>query len=351
MATYVINDDCTSLTGWARSSVGAGTSVEVANGLHFTAGPSAPSAIAILKNTTTGFPTKFSVTLTTKFITLGTFAHQDFYIFSMFGTLASTVPKRFAMIFSSDKLTLGMYSDANVPVFFYFDAPAMNVDATWIFAFDRSAGDDATTVEVFLNGVSQGTETFNSLSLFASEYPLVSHVLYGATTPSTECYIKELRISDVENTNDMKLQFGLTVEDTNGNQYTYGFIDTGYMERLEYGNTFDGNSIVSTFQFGDFAPLGLSFATQLDHLKLISVIPTTATDDVTCTHYADTATAGTDYTMDVSTTGYRLSKPAFDSKLQSEVYHSLKFTKTTDDEVSGFKPISVVATFHQLAED
>lgn len=163
--------------------------------------------------------------------------------------------------------------------------------------------------------------------------------------------IKRNKWFEIDRGTGMDLQFGLNVEDTNGNQYTYGFIDTGYMERLEYGNTFDGNSIVSTFQFGDFAPLGLSFATQLDHLKLISVIPTTATDDVTCTHYADTSSTGTDYTLDVSTTGYRLSKPAFDSKLQSEVYHSLKFTKTTDDEVSGFKPISVVATFHQLAED
>lgn len=163
--------------------------------------------------------------------------------------------------------------------------------------------------------------------------------------------IKRNKWFDIDRGTGMDLQYGLSVEDTDGNQYTYGFIDTGYMERLEYGNTFDGNSIVSTFQLGDFAPLGLSYATQLDHLKLISVIPTTATDDVTCTHYTDTSSTGTDYTLDVSTTGYRLSKPAFDSKLQSEIYHSLKFTKTTDDEASGFKPIAVVATFHELSED
>jgi hypothetical protein len=162
--------------------------------------------------------------------------------------------------------------------------------------------------------------------------------------------IKRNKWFEIDRGTGMDLQCGLNVEDTYGNQYTYGFIDTGYMERLEYGNTFDGNNIVSTFQFGDFAPLGLSFESQLDHLKLVSVIPATATDDVTCTHYADTATSGTDYTMDVSTTGYRVSKPAFDSKLQG-TYHSLKFTKTTDDEASGFKPIAVVATFHQLAED
>ena len=162
--------------------------------------------------------------------------------------------------------------------------------------------------------------------------------------------IKRNKWFEMDRGTGMDLQCGVCVEDTDGNQYTYGFLDTGYMERLEYGNTFDGNAIVSTFQFGDFAPLGLSFETQLDHLKLISVIPATATDDVTCTHYADTATSGTDYTMDVSTTGYRVSKPAFDSKLQG-TYHSLKFTKTTDDETSGFKPIAVVTTFHQLGED
>ena len=39
------------------------------------------------------------------------------------------------------------------------------------------------------------------------------------------------------------LAHGLTVHDTDGNSYCYGFLDTGFMERLEYGITFDGNDI------------------------------------------------------------------------------------------------------------
>jgi hypothetical protein len=262
--TYVIDDDCTSLTGWAQSVVGSGASVEVSNGFHLITGSSA-SAIAILRNTSTVFPTKFSVTLKTKFITLGTFADQDFYIFSMFGTLATPLPKRFAMIFSSDKLTLGMYSDENIPVLFNFGAPGINVDETWVFEFDRSAGDDATTVEVFVNGASQGTETFDSLGLFTSASPLVAHVLYGTETPSTECYIKETSIinglsSEDITAEDIKLQCGLNVVDTYGNNYQYGFIDTGYTERLENGTDFDGIYITSTLEFGGMTPVSKNFA-------------------------------------------------------------------------------------------
>ena len=179
------------------------------------------------------------------------------------------------------------------------------------------------------------------------------HWLFASGTSGTA---KEL-VYDVhrnkwyEISRGMALTCGCEVTDVEGNQYTYGFIDTGYMERLENGTDFDGNDIIHTFQFGDFAPLGLSFITQLDHLKLLTVAKTTTSANVTCSHYADTLSSSSDYVMSPAKTGYRIANPAFDSKLQGEPYHSLKFTITTDNETIGFEPIAVVATFHQLQEE
>jgi hypothetical protein len=115
----------------------------------------------------------------------------------------------------------------------------------------------------------------------------------SATTLNTELVydVKRNKWFEIDRGTGMDLQCGVEVIDLDGNQYTYGFIDTGYMERLEYGTNFDGNSIVHTFQTGDFAPLGLSFLTQLDHLKMLTVAKTTTSSNVTLSHYTDTLSA------------------------------------------------------------
>jgi hypothetical protein len=147
------------------------------------------------------------------------------------------------------------------------------------------------------------------------------------------------------------LQCGVSVDDSYGNQYTYGFLDTGYIERLEYGTTFDGSDITHTFQTGDFMPQGLSATTQLDKIKLMTVAKTSATTDITMSHYADTLSTSTDRTMSQNKTGYRIADPKIDEKLQGEPFHSLKFVVSTNNETTGFEPIAVIATVSPLSED
>ena len=173
-------------------------------------------------------------------------------------------------------------------------------------------------------------------------------------TPKEMVYdVKRNKWYEISRGEDANIQCGLSIEDTEGNQYIYGFIDSGYIERLEYGTDFDGNEITSTFQTGDFAPLGLSYVTQLDRLKLMTVIPSSQVlSEITCTAYTDTSIAGEGYSMIPSKNGsYRIATPSFDGKLQGDPYHSLKFTTTTTTETCGFKPLAVVATFHPLTED
>jgi len=77
------------------------------------------------------------------------------------------------------------------------------------------------------------------------------------------------------------LNCGFALTDPYGNKFIYGGTIDGYLERLEYGTTFDGNSIVYTFKTGD-VPLADSMAywTELHRLKLIAKSMSTSTANV-----------------------------------------------------------------------
>jgi len=147
------------------------------------------------------------------------------------------------------------------------------------------------------------------------------------------------------------LQVGVTVHDTDGNAYTYGFIDDGYMHRLEYGTTFGGASIEPVVQFGDIAFAGLSTETRLEAAKLIMVSKTVTDQNVTLTHYADTSTTGTDQTMTPIKAGYRATMPIANYRFVGDPFHSFKLVTVTDDESVGMEPLALVVTYHATDED
>ncbi len=165
----------------------------------------------------------------------------------------------------------------------------------------------------------------------------------SATTLNTELVydIARNKWFEIDRTSD--LQCGVTVHDTDGNGYAYGFLDTGDMERLEYGTTFDGTTITNTVYTGDIPLGGLSVESRLSELRLITVAKT---GDVTLTHYSDTCTTGTDFTMSEARTGYRVAIPKFNDKLDSDPFHSFKLVTT-----GSFEPLAMVATFHPTHAD
>jgi hypothetical protein len=183
------------------------------------------------------------------------------------------------------------------------------------------------------------------------EYHLLIASGSAATTLNTELVYDIARNKWFEINRSADLQCGVTVHDTDGNSYTYGFLDTGYTERLEYGTDFDGTDITHTVQFGDLPLGGLATETRLDWMRLITVAKTTTTSDITMTHYADTATASTTKTMDPTNSGYRIAEPDFDDKLNGDPFHSFKFEITTDNESIGFEPLALVVAFHPMGQD
>jgi hypothetical protein len=183
------------------------------------------------------------------------------------------------------------------------------------------------------------------------EYHLLLASGSGATTLNTELVYDIHRNKWFEIERSADLQCGVLVHDTDGNDYDYGFINTGYCERLEYGTTSDGSDITHTVQFGDMALAGLGRETQVDHVRLIEVAKTTTTNSATLTHYGDGNATGTAKTLSPARSGYRLAQPYFDEHLTADPFHSFKIAMTTNDETIGFEPLALVVSYHATHQD
>jgi len=152
--------------------------------------------------------------------------------------------------------------------------------------------------------------------------------------------LKKWRWYKIDRTTGKRLQCGITVLDTQGNQYTYGLLDTGYMMRLENGTDFDGNDITCTFQVGDQVLISqdLLSETRIHRASLVAVSKNTDSS-VSLTHYLDGASSGTSYAMSVADVSHRYANDIVDIYSNPAVFHSFKLTATTDQETKGFEPL------------
>lgn len=149
------------------------------------------------------------------------------------------------------------------------------------------------------------------------------------------------------------LQLGISVQDTDGNAYTYGTLDTGYVERLEYGTHFDNTDITSTMRIGDIPFGGWNYLTQIRSIKHIAVAKATTTDSVTITHYGDciTTSGSTTVTTGLKSTTHRVIKANKSVNWGDYIFHSLNFSFTTDDEDVSYEPIGLAVRFKITKED
>jgi len=192
-------------------------------------------------------------------------------------------------------------------------------------------------------------ESVGDFTAFVDKGKMEYHVFLTLNTGEAEFVLdmKRWKWFRVERGTGKRLRCGLNVTDQYGNSYAYGFIDAGYMMRLDYGTDFDGNAIVSILHTGDF-PLddgNLLVECEAKAFVPILVAKTTASD-VTLTHYVDTAASGTDYTIEQASSGRRLAFPVKGANSVPGIFHSLKMSVTTSDESCGFEPFAV-AIYHQ----
>ena len=151
------------------------------------------------------------------------------------------------------------------------------------------------------------------------------------------------------------LQCGIEVTDTNGTPYTYGALSTGYLERLEYGNTFDGTAIPYTLRTGDLALHNGSIwrDTTIRKIKVVQLAKTVTASTPTLTHFGDSKTTGTTYsTYSAASSGKRLAfTTPPDIRLGPHFFHGLQLTQSTSDETApGFEPL-FIGVYYETASD
>jgi hypothetical protein len=182
-------------------------------------------------------------------------------------------------------------------------------------------------------------------------------VFYSGSTPDKKEFVYDLikkKWFEIQRGTGKELVLGFTVIDTNGKSYSYGAIDTGYVERLEYGTTFDGTSITRTFKTGDVALSGWGTESTIHKIRHIARAKTTTTNSVTITHYVDGITTSADTTATGS-----LSRSGYDKKVSTPsvtwtpgLFHSIKCSLITTNENIGYEPIGLVLAHkdtHEMA--
>ena len=179
------------------------------------------------------------------------------------------------------------------------------------------------------------------------------HWFYASGTSTTlnkeRCYnVSESSWYEIDRSSALALQEMTRVSDTNGNVYAYGFVDTGYMERLDNGTTFDGNDMTFTFRIGDITLSdSILITTSINHVGLYCVAKNTTTNTVQCVYYKDTASAATkEFTLAPQCSNGRVAQPINNIGGRGKgIFHSVKCTMTTNDETVGFEPIALVLSF------
>lgn len=166
--------------------------------------------------------------------------------------------------------------------------------------------------------------------------------------------LKKQSFFDIDRGTGKALQCAFLVEDSSGNKYVYGGTNDGYVERLEYGQTFDGNDMTFTFWPADIN-LGekAMVKTRVVAVGLVGKMKSTSTNKVTATHYVDGVDTGDDLSLiSQSKSGYRIYRgfvtlAGYDA---DGIWHSTKFTVTTDNETRGFEPLLVSYRYEELGD-
>jgi len=152
------------------------------------------------------------------------------------------------------------------------------------------------------------------------------------------------------------LQCGFQVTDTNANKYTYGCLDTGFMERLENGTDMDGTAFPQSFRLGDIAPVEGSISTLSQVIKhKIIMIDTGTAATVAVTHYGDGKTAGTSLASaeDPTNSGFRIADVITDTNKSANghIFHSTQYSMTSSDKHGAFHPLYTSWKVNPIGED
>jgi hypothetical protein len=113
----------------------------------------------------------------------------------------------------------------------------------------------------------------------------------------------------------------------------YAGIDTGYMMRLENGNTWDGTGIEQVLETGDFLPMTGMHHTRMRWLRVFSK-KLTEDVDLTINHYSDTGT-NADRTMIMPLDSGNRVTWTTEELNERALFHRMKYSATTSTTTGG----------------
>lgn len=226
-------------------------------------------------------------------------------------------------------------------------------------------GNTVATISVDINNYFDSSKSdYINLSMadsFSSYYDNVRfeyHVMFatGSSTTLNKEMVYDLRRKkwyEVERGTGKHLTCGFRVIDTAGMEYIYAGTEDGYLECLESGTTFDGNSISYSLQTGDVAlNKSLNYVTSIRNLKIISKTISTSTAQVYITHYSDSETTGLDITpFSQQMTDKRIYSIKRSLGSNASVFHSIKLEVVTNNETIGFSPLYIGGFIQTIRED
>ncbi len=149
------------------------------------------------------------------------------------------------------------------------------------------------------------------------------------------------------------IQIGFTARDTNGICYPFGTIDTGYVERLENGTTFDGTNITSQFRTGDISLGDWQYLTTIRNIKHMAISKGTTTASVTLSHYGDTKNTATSSTLScpLNSSTHRTVKKVDSKEWGPHLWHSFAASVTISNENIGYEPIGLEIRYQVIREE
>jgi hypothetical protein len=168
----------------------------------------------------------------------------------------------------------------------------------------------------------------------------------------------ESKWSEIDRGTGKRINSIIPVRNADGIVFTYGGLDTGYLERLENGTDFDGNDIAHTLWMPDMALHNgeLHTRTELKSVRLIGIAKETTTGTIAVSHYGDSSTTASVPAItpiSMSNSGKRLFNVfrSFGKTPLVHVLHSLKYTISTNGETSGFEPIYAIIGYKVVGDD
>jgi hypothetical protein len=173
----------------------------------------------------------------------------------------------------------------------------------------------------------------------------------GTNTTLDQEYVLDLqhwKWYTVDRTTGLRVQCSCCVTDLKGNKYCYGFVNTGYMERLDYGTSFDGQPITCTMAWGEQVMKKEDIFSECRITRAALIAVSKDKDNVvTLTHTINGAYESKTYPMSMYDSDHRYSYNMVDVFSEVGVYHGFKLQASSSDNTLAFEPLSF-AVYYQF---